>query len=110
MARGERLQFRRYASRLEVRVDGRFEYRDALDLEPARMNLNALGALEGCDYAASGVLVNPGCANTTSLDPNVASGRTAAGHLWVRALAQSGPELDRIIAGTRDAWCSKLKV
>jgi urease accessory protein len=97
---GERLAFRRYASRTEIRVNKKLEYLDAFSLEPARMNLNVLGALEGHDYVAGGVFVGRQPASFESSD--TALGLTAAGHVYVRANARSGPELDQVMMRTRN--------
>lgn len=52
LARGERLQFRRYTNRLTVQdTDGLLLY-DAANIEPSRLDLNAIGRLEG--YACWG--------------------------------------------------------
>lgn len=47
LARGERLQFRRYASRLSVRDEAGLLVYDSAEIEPARLDLDALGRLEG---------------------------------------------------------------
>jgi urease accessory protein len=97
---GERLAFRKYASRTEVCVNEKLEYLDAFKLEPDRMNLNVLGVLEGRDYIASGVFVGRQPASLESSDATL--GLTAAGHVYVRAGARSGPELDQIMVRIRD--------
>jgi urease accessory protein len=97
---GERLAFRQYASRTEIRVNKKLEYLDAFKLEPARMNLNALGVLKGRDYIASGVFVGRQPASLESSDATL--GLTAAGHVYVRANARSGPEIDQVMVRTRD--------
>lgn len=97
---GERLAFRRYASRTEVRVNRELVYLDAFKLEPNRMNLNVLGALEGHDYIASSVFVGRQPALLESSD--AALGLTAAGHVYIRASARSGPELDQVMVQARD--------
>jgi urease accessory protein len=94
---GERLAFRRYASRTEIRVNKKLEYLDAFSLEPARMNLNVLGALEHHDYVASGVFVGRQPLLLESSD--AVFGLTAAGHVYFRANAQSGPKLDQMTSG-----------
>jgi urease accessory protein len=97
---GERLAFRKYASRTEIRVNAILEYLDAFTLEPDRMNLNVLGVLEGHDYIASGVYVGR---QPVSLESSNASlGLTAAGHVYLRTAARSGPELDQVMVRTRD--------
>lgn len=98
--RGERLEFTRYASRTSVRIDHRLEYLDSLTLEPASQNLNALGALEGHNYLASGFFVG----NTSTLPKleGVSTGFTAGNRLWLRALATNAPELDRRVIQARD--------
>jgi urease accessory protein len=97
---GERLVFRKYVSRTEVRVNGKLEYLDAFTLEPHRINLNALGALEGHDYIASGVFVGRKPASLESFDALL--GLTAADHVYVRTCARSGPELDQVMLRTRN--------
>jgi urease accessory protein len=97
---GERLEFRKYGSRTEVCVNGKLEYLDAFSLEPARMNLIALGILENHDYLTSGVFVGRQPASLESSD--AALGLTAAGHVYFRANARSGPELDQVMVRTRD--------
>ncbi len=52
IARGERLQFRRYANRLIVRDDRGLLLHDAAAIQPAATDLDALGVLEG--YTAWG--------------------------------------------------------
>jgi urease accessory protein len=99
--RGERLEFTRYASRTSVRINNKLEYLDSFTLEPASSNLNALGALEGHDYIASGLFVG----NHSPLPEfeGVSTGLTANNHLWLRAVAKNAPDLDRSIFHARDA-------
>jgi urease accessory protein len=97
---GERLAFCKYASRTEVRVAGKLEYLDAFKLEPHNTNLKALGALEGHDYIASGVFVGRQPLSLESSD--AALGLTAAGHVYFRAGARTGLELDQVMLQTRD--------
>jgi urease accessory protein len=99
--RGERLEFTKYASKTSVRIDNKLEYLDSFTLEPSSQNLNALGALEGHDYLASGFFVG----NTVMLPEleSVTTGFTAGSHLWLRALATNAPEIDRNITKARDA-------
>ncbi len=47
LARGERLQFRRYANRLSVRDEVGLLLYDSAEIEPARLDLEAIGRLEG---------------------------------------------------------------
>lgn len=47
LARGECLQFRRYANRLTVRDEAGLLLYDSADIEPARADLTAIGRLEG---------------------------------------------------------------
>jgi urease accessory protein len=47
LARGERLQFRRYANRLSVRDEAGLLLYDSAKVEPDRLDLNAVGRLEG---------------------------------------------------------------
>ncbi len=47
LARGERLQFRRYANRIVTRDDAGLLLYDAAQIEPARSDLDAPGVLEG---------------------------------------------------------------
>jgi urease accessory protein len=91
---GERLAFRKYASRTEVHVNEKLEYLDAFKLKPHCMNLDALGVLEGHDYIASGVFVGRQPVSLES--PDAALGLTSAGHTYFRASTRSGPELDRM--------------
>jgi urease accessory protein len=100
---GERLAFRKYCSRTEIRVNKKLEYLDAFSLEPARMNLNAHGALEGHDYTASGVFVGRHPEAFKSMSSDAAFGLTASGHAYFRATAPSGPALDRIVFGLRSS-------
>ena len=96
---GERLAFRKYASRTEVRIAGKLEYLDAFKLEPIRMNLNALGVLENHDCIASGVFIGQDLLRPDSvLSPDGALGLTAAGHVYFRACVQSGLALDHFIS------------
>lgn len=57
LARGEWLQFRRYANRIIVRDSGGLLVYDAADIEPALHDLNALGRLEGYPCWGSAYLV-----------------------------------------------------
>jgi urease accessory protein len=97
---GERLEFRKYASRIEVRVDKKLKYLDAFSLEPHSMHLNALGVLEGHDYIASGVFVGHKPVSLESSDATL--GLTSTGHVYIRVSAPSGPELDQVMVRNRD--------
>jgi urease accessory protein len=101
---GERLTFRKYASTTEVRIAGKLEYLDAFRLEPKRMNLNALGALENHDYIASGVFVGQQPVSLES--PDAALGLTAAGHVYFRSSARTGLMLERITSELLGQFCS----
>lgn len=57
LARGERMQFRRYASRLVVRDAQGLVLHDAAALEPGRDRLDAVGVLEGYDCWGSAYLL-----------------------------------------------------
>jgi urease accessory protein len=98
--RGERLRFTRYASKTLVWVDSKLEYLDSFTLEPENQDLNALGALEGHDYLASGFFVG----NHSPLPKleGVSTGFTVGNHLWLRALATNAPDLDRRIVQARN--------
>jgi urease accessory protein UreH len=98
--RGERLEFTKFASKTSVRIDHKLEYLDSFMLEPSSQNLNALGALEGHDYLASGFFVG----NHSALPEleGVSMGFTAGNHLWLRAIAKNAPEIDRNITQARD--------
>jgi urease accessory protein len=98
--RGERLEFTRYASKTSVWIDNKLEYLDSFTLEPASSNLNAIGALEGHDYLASGFFV--GVNTELPKFEGVSAGFTAGNHLWLRALATNAPDLDRRIVQARD--------
>lgn len=57
LARGERIQFRRYANRLVVRDTQGLILYDAAALEPARNRLDAVGVLEGYECWGSAYLL-----------------------------------------------------
>jgi urease accessory protein len=57
LARGECLQFRRYASRIVVRDSAGLLLYDAADIEPSRGDLTAIGTLEGYPCWGSANLV-----------------------------------------------------
>lgn len=98
--RGERLGFTTYASKTSIRIDHKLEYLDSFRLEPENQDLNALGALEGHDYLASGFFVG----NHSALPKleGVSTGFTVGNQLWLRAVAKNAPELDRNITQARD--------
>lgn len=102
--KGERLQFGRYRSRVEVRLEGRPVYLDRTDLHPATQPLTAPGLLGGHDYSAAGVWVGGGVPGVLPAVPGLlACGRNAAGAVWLRATASTGPELDAALAQAREA-------
>jgi urease accessory protein len=98
--RGERLEFTKYASKTSVRIDNKLEYLDSFTLEPESSNLNAIGALEGHDYIASGFFV--GANSELPKLEGVSTGFTTGNHLWLRAIAKNAPDLDRRISQARD--------
>ena len=104
--RGERLEFTKYAARIEVRISHKLEYLDSFNLEPQKANLNGLGALEGHDYIASGFFV--GQQSELSKLEHVSTGLTANNHLWLRASAKNAPDLDRNIINARDTLRAAL--
>ena len=98
--RGERLEFTRYASRTSIRINQKLEYLDSFDLAPRKANLNAIGALEGHDYIASGIFVGRN-SELPKLE-HVSTGFTMNNNVWLRAVAKNAPEIDRNITNARD--------
>jgi len=107
VAMGERLRFGRYRSQVEVRRGGRAVYLDRTDLQPAEQPLSAPGLLGGNDYSAAGVWLGSGTPETSAtglpaVPGRLASGLNAAGAVWLRATARSGPDLDRLLGQARE--------
>ena len=104
VAMGERLQFSRYRSVVEVWQAGRQVSLDRVDLQPATQNLNAPGLLSGRAYSASGVWVGGRTPEALPAVPGLmASGQNAAGAVWLRATAHAGPDLDAAVQQAREA-------
>lgn len=115
VAMGERLEFVRYRSQVEVWLAGRRVYLDRTDVQPATQNLDAPGLLQGRSYSAAGVWVG----GQTGSQAGGQSGRQAltgypavpgvlacglnhAGAVWMRATAERGPDLDLAVSGARE--------
>ncbi|GGJ84598.1 urease accessory protein UreD [Deinococcus aquiradiocola] len=113
VAMGERLQFRQYRSRVEVRLAGRPVALERVDLRPQEEALDVPGLLGGRAFSASGVWVGGpdrvGRQDGTDGEdwPGVpgilACGRNHAGAVWLRAAAERGPDLDAALTTARDA-------
>ncbi|SMB78713.1 urease accessory protein UreD [Deinococcus hopiensis] len=105
---GERLQFREYTSRVEVRRGGKRVYLDALHLCPGP-HTPAPGILGHCDYLASGVWVGGGpVADWPAVPGHLATGSTAGGAVWLRGASERGPVLDAELARAREALRRQL--
>jgi len=112
IGRGEYLRFRRISARTSVAVDGLPVYADALQLSPREIDLDGWGLLEGHRYIVSGYWCGGGieAASARSRTPGVlsASGEMAAGHAYLRALAEDGPALEqearRMLAQVYRCW------
>ncbi len=101
VAHGEQLAFARLANQLQVWQDGTLVYLDRWVLQPAQQPLEGLGGWEGGCFLASGIFVGPTPAPAIAVE-GAAVGQTAHGHLWLRALAKNGPQLDQLVARVRD--------
>lgn len=102
VAMGERWQFERYRSAVEVWQAERRVYLDRLDLQPGASSLDAPGVLGHRAYSASGVWVGATTPSDFPARPGVlASGMNGSGAVWLRAAAHRGPDLDVSLAGAR---------
>ncbi|GGR14405.1 urease accessory protein UreD [Deinococcus ruber] len=112
VAMGERLQFGRYRSSTALWQAGKRVFLERVDVQPDAHDLMAPGVLAGQDYSASGVWIGSAEAGEMPHFPAVpgrlASGRTARGAVWLRALAASGPELDAAITQAREQLRQEL--
>lgn len=105
---GERLAFREYASRVEVWRAGRRVFLDALRLRPGE-ETRAPGVWGGGDYLASGVWVGRGeVADWPAVPGRLATGRSAGGAVWLRAVAARGTGLDADLARAREVLRRQL--
>ncbi len=97
---GEYLAFRRLSSRTKIRVAGRPAYADALELEPAAVDPEGWGLLEGNRYAASGYWYWDEMAEYEDINQPqlmLVSGIPANGHAYLRGLAQDGLVLQKAV-------------
>ena len=109
VAMGERLRFERYQSWIEVLQAGRRVYLDRVDLQPAAQQLDVPGLLGTQAYSASGVWVgNTPVSDFPAVPGVLASGLNAAGAVWTRATAQSGPDLDAALGQARETLRAEL--
>ena len=109
VAMGERLMFGRYRSQVEVWQAGRRVYLDRVDLQPTTQHLDAPGLLGGRAYSATGVWAGGQSPQTLPAAPGMlASGRNAAGAVWLRSAAHSGPDLDAALGQAREALRREL--
>jgi len=110
-SRGEHLRFRRISSRTTVELDGSPAYADAIELEPALMNVAGTGILENYRYLASGFWhgVSPDFAGvTTRPETLMAFGPSAPYQVFLRALAMDGYAMAGVLQSAVDrinsAW------
>ncbi len=110
--RNEYLRFRRLSSRTVVSIGDRPVFADALEIEPARMNAAATGALENHRYVASGFWYG------VPVDAAIAPARSAGliafdrgpsrEQVFLRALAHDGYEMatavQSAVDGINAAW------
>ena len=109
VAMGERLRFERYRSSVEVWQAGRRVSLDRADLQPRTQHLGAPGLLGGRAYSASGCWIGDRNLDTFPAVPELlASGQNAAGAIWLRATAHSGPDLDAALGQAREVIRAKL--
>lgn len=105
---GERLAFREYASRVEVRRGTERLYLDSLRLRPGE-HTRAPGIWSERDYVASGVWVGAGeVTDWPTVPGRLATGRTAGGAVWLRGVAGRGPVLDAELNQAREALRRQL--
>jgi len=110
-SRGEHLRFRRLSSRTTIAVDGSPVYADAIELEPSLATVTATGILENYRYTASGFWLgaSPDLTGVNSIDGTLmALGHTAAGQVYLRALAMDGYAMGLLLQSAVDrinaAW------
>jgi urease accessory protein len=110
-SRGEHLRFRRISSRTTVEINASPAYADAIELEPARMNLAGTGILENYRYLASGFWhgVSPDFAGAgTAPETMMAFGPSAPEQVFLRALAMDGYAMAGVLQSAVDrinaAW------
>lgn len=99
--RGEHLRFRRLSSRTTIAVDDALVYADALELDAGVANVAGAGVLEGYRYIASGfwhgATLDAGDAAPPSEGALMAIGQSAAGQVYLRALAMDGYALGEML-------------
>ena len=110
--RDEYLRFKHLSSRTVVSIAGRPVFADALEIEPARMNAAATGALENHRYVASGFWY--GVPEEATVTPPtsrslIAFDRCASrDQVFLRALAHDGYEMSATLQSAVDtingAW------
>ena len=111
ISRGEHLRFRSLSSRTAVAIDGAPAYADAIELEPAALDVAAAGILENFRYTAGGFWhgvagpledVDPIAGNMVAFAP------AAPGQMYLRALAMDGHAMARLLQSAVDrinaAW------
>lgn len=99
---GERLRFEHYASRTEVWQAGRRVYLDHSRLVPDGLAL-APGVWGRFDYMATGAWLGDGGVTDWPGQPGrLATGGSAGGTVWLRAVASRGPELDASLSSARE--------
>ena len=99
---GERLRFREYLSRVEVRRGARCLYRDVQRLCPDE-HMRAPGVWGENDYLASGVWVGGEVTEWPAVPGRLAVGRSAGGAVWLRAVSAQGRALDADLLKAREA-------
>ncbi|WP_293910198.1 urease accessory protein UreD [Deinococcus sp.] len=108
VARGERLAFAEYRSRTEIWQDSRRLYLDQLRLLPGE-HTRAPGLWGELDYAAFGVWVGGGeLSEWPAVPGTLATGRSAAGAVWLRGASARGPELDQALNAARERIRAQL--
>lgn len=107
-ARGEYLEFARLSSRTSLAVDGTVVYADATEVAPRVHDAANRAVLAGRHYAASGFWYGaaltdaPIAADPQDEDTLVSLAPSRPGLVYLRALAQDGPALDRVIRQSLD--------
>jgi urease accessory protein len=105
---GERLAFAEYCSRTEIWCGQQRLHLDQSRLVPSPQ-IRTPGVWHDLNYAASGVFVGPGTVQEWPAEPGrLASGLTAGGTIWLRAVASSGPLLDADLNAARQSVRQQL--
>jgi urease accessory protein len=104
-SRGEQLRFRRLSSRTTVAIDNALVYADAIELVPQTTDVAAAGILEQYGYVASGFWYGAS-PDTSPLEPLgdtlLAFGYAAPGQVYLRALANDGYAMGKLVQSAVD--------